>query len=240
MTLGLYIKILSLVTLIAISNLIAAKDAYSALKPSSVDKILAVYKLELDEIKKLQGPLETHIQIKEIRLCYGVGKLSNDTKVLGHGLAKVESLLAEHPHDSELKILWAAIKGQYELLNSPLGALAAIPKIEKTLIEVAKNDPKFGNAAAYRGLARLYQLAPSIISVGSEEKALKNYELALNLAPYDLANRLFYAGFLLERREDIKARELVKNIEGDDIAAESPFDFPELMDILSDLNETKK
>ena len=68
--------------------------------------------------------------------------------------------------------MWlAANLGGEALTHGKLQALGVVDEVERTLLRLNQVSPGYNHAAASRALGRLYQKAPSIISVGNSKKA---------------------------------------------------------------------
>jgi len=126
------------------------------------------------------------------------------------GVARARAYLAQHP-DAPEGLLWlVANLGGHALERGKLLALGAIPEIEQTLKRLDEVAPSFEGGAGARGLARLYQKAPALISVGSAKRARQNYERALALGPNHIANQVLAADFFWDQGDRERARALAE------------------------------
>lgn len=111
--------------------------------------------------------------------------------------------------DAPDALLWLAANLAGEALtHGKVFALRVIPEIESTLLRLEKTNPQFEHAAAARALANLYWKAPSMISVGSNKKAARYFELALERAPAFPGNQAMAAAFFADRGDCARARPL--------------------------------
>jgi len=72
--------------------------------------------------------------------------------------------------------------------------------IRKYLRRSLELDPRFAEGAAARTLATIDQVVPFFLG-GSKKRARENYQLALAIDPAEPLNYLYYARFLVKRRE---------------------------------------
>ena len=110
-------------------------------------------------------------------------------------------------------LLWWAVNSLGELrVRRPVSALWRLPDIRDELDALKARDEFFEHAAADRVLAKLYAEAPRVL-IGSETKAEQHFREALRIAPEFPANRILYAGFLIESGRSEQARALLSDVE---------------------------
>jgi len=130
--------------------------------------------------------------------------------LFAEGVTRARAYLAQHP-DAPEGLLWlVANLGGHALERGKLLALGAIPEIEQTLKRLDEVAPSFEGGAGARGLARLYQKAPALISVGSAKRARQHYERALALGPNHIANQALAADFFWDQGDRDRARSLAE------------------------------
>lgn len=124
------------------------------------------------------------------------------------GIDEARALLQKDGNNSE-GLFWLAVNmGAEALERGKMSALPVVPKMERLLLKLDSLDPSYENAGAARVLGRLYHQAPSVISVGSKEKARKFLERALKLAPNHPGNQAFAADLLLDDGDEERAKKL--------------------------------
>ena len=125
-----------------------------------------------------------------------------------HGIDAARSVLAASP-DEPGALLWLAANLAGEALtHGKVFALRVIPEIESTLLRLDATNPRFDHAAAARALANLYWKAPALISVGSNRKAARYFELALERDPTFPGNQAMAGAFFADRGDCARARPL--------------------------------
>lgn len=153
-------------------------------------------------------------EANQARIIYHLARSENDDSrramLFESGLKHAEVARRLAPELPAALLWWVANMGEVALARGKLRALVDVPKLEQALLKLLKIDPNFENAAADRGLARLYQLAPPFISVGSMSDAALHYAAALKRAPKFMGNLALYADFLEERGEHLRAQELAR------------------------------
>jgi predicted Zn-dependent protease len=154
------------------------------------------------------------------RLRYWSGKYTANEaekiKLFESSLEDSETVLASEPKRSPFYAVallrWVAAKSELAQLKSKLVALSYLKPIEKALLKLKKIDPDLESHAADRALGRLYQLAPSFISIGSTAKAREYFSSAIAKAPSHPANNLYYAYFLFDQNEKSEAKKYVQKV----------------------------
>lgn len=124
------------------------------------------------------------------------------------GIDEARVLLQQDGNSSE-GLFWLAVNmGAEALERGKMSALPVVPKMERLLLKLDSVDPSYEDAGAARVLGRLYHQAPSVISVGSNDKAKKFLERALKLAPNHPGNQAFAADFFLNNGDEERAKKL--------------------------------
>lgn len=195
--------------------------------PSTKGHIISSAKLELSEM----APHDHSIRTLQLRLL--IGRLEEDKVVLDHTLQSLSKLDDSNPHVALMKI---AVRGQRALLDGRFSALTKLPGLEADLMAIAKRFPQLPGGSPYLALARLYDLAPPWISIGSHSNAELNYRKALMIAPKRLATRIYYADFLRRSGRHKESREVVADVDLENLVQEEFADLPELLECLADLN----
>jgi len=112
-------------------------------------------------------------------------------------LIAADNALAATPKNAELLISRGIIRSTYAGAKGGLGALK-IAKAAKADLEAAlKIDPTALSGSAYTSLGTLYANLPGWpIGFGSDKKARKLLEKALQINPYGIDSNYFYAEFI--------------------------------------------
>ncbi len=128
---------------------------------------------------------------------YAVGK-NQKKRHFEEGLKLAEEALKLKPGDPASILWWTANLGSLAEIEKGSFGLKAVSKIESELLELKKTHPEYEHAAADRVLGRIYQRAPSFISIGSSRKALLHLREALAKFPDFPGNQAFMAEYLVE------------------------------------------
>ncbi len=123
------------------------------------------------------------------------------------------ALEKEKPAPAEL-FWWLAAYGEWIQEQSRLTALSAIGELEKNALRLLAIDPAFEHSAADRILGKLYLKAPGIISIGSNAKAKKHFEAAMQRDPYFIGNLTVYAEFQADQGNLAEAKRLALEAQG--------------------------
>lgn len=126
--------------------------------------------------------------------------------------------------------LWASVNwGKWALVFGKTAAArqGAAAKIRDYAAAVVKLDPSFDEGGGYRVLGRLHHQTPSIPFVtgwASRTEALKNLRLAVEVAPRNFVNRLYYAEALwdYEKERRAEARRMLEALVADAPTAALP------------------
>lgn len=150
------------------------------------------------------------------RLAFRAGQATPDRdqsrRDYQRGVALAREALARDPNDPGGLLWLVANLGSEALTHSKLHALGAVAEIERTLLRLEQVSPGYDHAAAARGLGRLYHKAPSIISVGSNQKAAMFLERALARAPDFPGNWAFAADFYADQNDCGRALPLAQRL----------------------------
>ncbi|MGA2143011.1 MAG: tetratricopeptide repeat protein [Brevinematales bacterium] len=99
--------------------------------------------------------------------------------------------------------------GSWAQANGVLESLSAVDKIIKEATKVIEIDPYFQNADGYTIRARVYHLAPPVISAGDTGKAILDYEKAIIYGPGNRTAFRFYAELLMDTDRK-KAKDIIE------------------------------
>jgi tetratricopeptide (TPR) repeat protein len=128
------------------------------------------------------------------------------------GIALARAALTRDPNDPAGLLWLAANLGGEALTHGKLHALGVVGEVERTLLRLDQVNPDYAHAAAARALGRLYQKAPSIISVGNNKKAADYLQRALARAPDFPGNWAYTADFLSEQGDCTRALPLAQRL----------------------------
>ena len=166
---------------------------------------------ELARIRKEQAP-SFERSLQEEQLLYYLGQQTDGKdqkkKMYEEGLKLAEQSRNQKPDDPDAILWWTAHEGSLAEINKGASGLNAVTKIEAALLTLKKTHPEYGHAAADRVLGRLYQKAPSFISVGSSRRAEEHLRGALAKFPTYPGNQVFLADFLAEEGKKEEASRL--------------------------------
>ncbi len=88
--------------------------------------------------------------------------------------------------------------GSWAEANGILDSLFTADLIIKEATKTINIDPSYENGSGYMLRARVYHLAPAIISVGDTKKAQSDYEKAIEYGPGNRVAFRFYAELLMD------------------------------------------
>ena len=129
-------------------------------------------------------------------------------KAFGTLVVKADAFLAAGPPNAELLIWRGIIKSSFAGVKGGLGALSLIKEAKKDLESALKINDKALSGSAYTSLGTLYFKAPGWpISYGDDEKAKKMLKQALDIDPEGIDSNFFYAEFLRDQGNMVKAKE---------------------------------
>ena len=130
---------------------------------------------------------------KFARACFDMadGATNNADRAVAadRGISAARKAIADAPDCAPAYYYLGLNLGQSARTKS-LGALKLVSQMERALIRAGELDPQFDFAGPDRSLGLLYRDAPSIISVGSRNKARQHLQRAVELAPDYPENRL--------------------------------------------------
>ncbi|MEK7989531.1 MAG: tetratricopeptide repeat protein [Thiotrichaceae bacterium] len=118
---------------------------------------------------------------------------------------------AKYPNQAEPLIWEAIINATYAGAKGGLGALGLVKKARNLLAQAEKIDPTAMQGSVYTSLGSLYYQVPGWpIGFGSNKKARKYLEKAIEVNPRGIDSNYFYGDFLRERGEYEKAIEVLQ------------------------------
>ncbi|MFN3411779.1 MAG: TRAP transporter TatT component family protein [Exilispira sp.] len=134
----------------------------------------------------------------------------NDNKIkkenFTEGKNVAENATKLNPNGVEGYYYFAVCLGSWGEVNGILASLSSVGPMEKAATKAAEIDPSFNKGAPYMLLGRLYQKVPG----KSKTKCKEYYELSLKYGPTGRVNYRFYAEFLIEQKDYVKAREIIQ------------------------------
>jgi tetratricopeptide (TPR) repeat protein len=150
------------------------------------------------------------------RLAYRAAQVAPDRdesrRDYQRGIAFARAALARDPNDPGGLLWLAANLGGEALTHGKLHALGVVDEVERTLLRLDQVNPGYDHAAASRALGRLYQKAPSIISIGNSKKAADYLGRALARAPDFPGNWVYAADFYAEQGDCGRALPLAQRV----------------------------
>jgi len=134
----------------------------------------------------------------------------NDMKKKIFSEAKIASEIATNlePEKVEGHYYLAICVGSLAEVSSIFENLSVADIIIRESTKVINTDPYFDDGGGYMLRGRVYQMAPAIISVGDRQKAIKDYEKALEYGPDNRTLYRFYAELLMDFNRK-KAAEII-------------------------------
>lgn len=170
------------------------------------------------ELKRLRAKTmeQWSKQTEEARLLYYLGKYTPDIslkqKYFEEGVGLAWKARKAKPKDPGAILWWVANRGELAQLKHNLVALGYVKEMETALLELKKLHPQYFFRAADRVLGRIYQKAPSFVSIGSSAKAEAHLKEAMKAPGNYPGNLIFFADFLLENGEKKEARKLARRV----------------------------
>lgn len=128
------------------------------------------------------------------------------------GLKFAERAMAINPKEPSALLWWCAHRGSQVSASRPWEAVQIAKEVESALLRLREVDPLYEHSAADRVLGHLYRIAPPLFSIGSISKAEMHLRAALERAPEFPGNQLYYAQFLLQRRDCPAAQEYARQV----------------------------
>lgn len=143
---------------------------------------------------------------------YFLGKYGTDDKETHFESAArlAEKIISTDPKNRAALLAWCAAQGEIAQMANPFRALGLIKPIESRFHALKAIDPAYSGFVADRALGRLYQLAPSFISIGSTEKARVHFQAALAGDPNHPGNQVYWAEFLLAEGDRAEAHKFAR------------------------------
>ncbi len=162
------------------------------------------------------APAHAENAAEAARLAYRAARTASDKdqsrRSYQRGIELARAALARDPNDPGGLLWLAANLGGEALTHGRLQALGVVGEVERTLLHLDQVDPGYDHAAAARALGRLYQKAPSIISVGDNKKAADYLGRALARAPDFPGNWAYAADFYSEQGDCGRALPLARRL----------------------------
>jgi tetratricopeptide (TPR) repeat protein len=122
-------------------------------------------------------------------------------------ITEAEAAVAAKPGDPELLIWEAILKSTYAGKAGGLSALSLAKGARSALEKAMTIDDMAMQGSAYTSLGALYYQVPGWpIAFGSDKKARKMLEKAVQLNPTGIDSNYFYGDFLLQQKEYDAAR----------------------------------
>ena len=122
-------------------------------------------------------------------------------------IERADAAVAEN-HGSAPILIWnGIIKSSYAGIKGGLGALSLAKKARKSLRAAMAIDDTALDGSAYTSLGTLYYRVPGWpLGFGSDKKAVKLLEKALEINPEGIDSNYFYADYLIHNKEFNKAQ----------------------------------
>jgi tetratricopeptide (TPR) repeat protein len=117
-------------------------------------------------------------------------------------IERADSAVASHPDSAELLIWTGIIKSSFAGVKGGLGALGLVKEARGSLETAMKIDATALRGSAYTSLGSLYYQVPGWpVGFGSDKKALKFLQKALEINPDGIDPNYFYADYLLKQKD---------------------------------------
>jgi tetratricopeptide (TPR) repeat protein len=121
-------------------------------------------------------------------------------------IEQADDAVANHPGDAELLIWQGIIKSTYAGKAGGLSALSLVKAAKRSLEGAMEIDAMALDGSAYTSLGALYYQVPGWpIAFGSDKKARELLEKAIAINPAGIDANYFYADFLLQEKQYVKA-----------------------------------
>lgn len=170
---------------------------------------------ELAELRKKPESVDRWIQ--ESKVLFHTAKQFQSTdkakaiEIHSEGRELAKKIIVAAPQNPWGLIWWCANAGKVADLRRNLSSLGIVSDAEDYMIKAKELNPELDSRLPYRALGRLYDVAPSFVSVGSSKKARENLEAAYAKYPEHPSNQIYLADFLLHEGGDenlVRARQL--------------------------------
>ena len=181
-------------------------------------RLASISVLALTAVLALPPSARAHAEnaAEAARLAYRAAQTAADKdqsrRSYQRGIELARAALARDPNDPGGLLWLAANLGGEALTHGRLQALGVVGEVERTLLRLDQVNPGYDHAAAARALGRLYQKAPSIISVGDSKKAAEYLARALARAPEFPGNWAYAADFYSEQGDCARALPLARRL----------------------------
>ena len=158
-----------------------------------------------------QMPEVREIQSEWARLYYLDEFLNKNYREL-QALADQADLLAQdHPQNAEALVWDAIVLSTLAEKKGGLGALGLVKKARRKLEQAEAIDPEVLGGSVYASLGSLYSKVPGWpIGFGNDDKAEKYFRKALAINPQGLDINYFFAEYLVDQGNDVKALEHIE------------------------------
>ena len=158
-----------------------------------------------------QMPEVREIQSEWARLYYMDEFLKENYREL-QALADQADLLAQdHPQNAEALVWDAIVLSTLAEKKGGLGALGLVKKARRKLEQAEAIDPEVLGGSVYASLGSLYSKVPGWpIGFGNDDKAEKYFKKALAINPQGLDINYFFAEYLVDQGNDVKALEHIE------------------------------
>ena len=153
-----------------------------------------------------QMPEVREIQSEWARLYY-LDEFRNKNFRELQALAEQADLLAQdHPQNAEALVWDAIVLSTLAEKKGGLGALSLVKKARLKLEQAEAIDPEVLGGSVYASLGSLYSKVPGWpIGFGNDDKAEKYFKKALAINPQGLDINYFFAEYLVDQGNDVKA-----------------------------------
>ena len=158
-----------------------------------------------------QMPEVREIQSEWARLYY-LDEFRNKNFRELQALAEQADLLAQdHPQNAEALVWDAIVLSTLAEKKGGLGALSLVKKARLKLEQAEAIDPEVLGGSVYASLGSLYSKVPGWpIGFGNDDKAEKYFKKALAINPQGLDINYFFAEYLVDQGNDVKALEHIE------------------------------
>ena len=117
-------------------------------------------------------------------------------------IARADAAVASHPDSAELLIWSGIIKSSFAGVKGGLGALGLVKEARGSLEAAMEIDDQALQGSAYTSLGSLYYQVPGWpVGFGSDKKAVKFLQKALEINPDGIDPNYFYADYLLKQKD---------------------------------------
>lgn len=131
-------------------------------------------------------------------------KLTGDSQEQAYDdlIVRADAAVAANPDSAEILIWNGIIKSSYAGSKGGLGALSLAKQARTSLESAIEVDGEALNGSAYTSLGALYFKVPGWpLGFGSDKKAAKLLEKALEINPDGIDSNYFYADYLIHKKK---------------------------------------